>query len=94
LTGNRAQVEKTLANKLARMTADLDERSVLADTQRIEIVALKTQVDTLRDQLALAHNHLYAGGNEHAASTNGTFQPFVAVPAVAIRKGRTRELSS
>ncbi len=43
-------------NKLARITADLDQRSALADSQRIEIVALKTQVDTLKDQLALAYS--------------------------------------
>ena|SRR5437867_4281629 len=56
LTKNGAPVDHILANKLARITADLDERSVLADSQRIEIVALKTQVSTLKDQLALAHN--------------------------------------
>jgi capsule polysaccharide export protein KpsE/RkpR len=92
LAGNRVRVEKTLANKLARTTADLDERSVLADTQRIEIVALKTQVDTLRDQLALAHNHLHATGDEHTASMNGTMQPFVAAATAAMREHRGRKL--
>ncbi len=56
LTKNGTQVDHTVTNKFARITTDFDERSVLADTQRIEIVALKTQVDTLKDQLALAHN--------------------------------------
>ena len=56
LTKNGMQVDHMVANKLARITTDFDERSVLADTQRIEIVALKTQVDTLKDQLALAHD--------------------------------------
>jgi hypothetical protein len=56
LTKNGPQMDHALANKLARITPDLDQRSVLADTQRIEIVALKTQVDTLKDQLALAHD--------------------------------------
>ena len=56
LTKNGAQVDHILANKLATVTADLDQRSVLADSQRIEIVALKTQVDTLKDQLALAYS--------------------------------------
>jgi len=56
LTKNGTQVDHTVTNKFARITTDFDERSVLADTQRIEIVALKTQVDTLKDQLALAHD--------------------------------------
>jgi ParB-like chromosome segregation protein Spo0J len=43
LTKNGRQVDHTLAN-------------LEHDSQRIEIVALKTQVDTLKDQLALAHN--------------------------------------
>jgi hypothetical protein len=51
LTKNGPQVDHTLANKLARITPNLEH-----DSQRIEIVALKTQVDTLKDQLALAHN--------------------------------------
>jgi hypothetical protein len=56
LTKNGTQVDHTVTNKFARITTDFDERSVLAETQRIEIVALKTQVDTLKDQLALAHD--------------------------------------
>jgi len=56
LTKNGAPADHILANKLARITADLDQRSALADSQRIEIVALKTQVDTLKDQLALAYS--------------------------------------
>jgi hypothetical protein len=56
LTKNGPQVDHTLANKLARTAPDLEHRAVLSDSQRIEIVALKTQVDTLKDQLALAHN--------------------------------------
>src|SRR2546426_255146 len=56
LTKNGATADHILANKLARITADLDQRSALADSQRIEIVALKTQVDTLKDQLALAYS--------------------------------------
>jgi len=56
LTKNGAPVDHILANKLARITVDLEQRSVLADSQRIEIVALKTQIGTLKDQLALVHN--------------------------------------
>jgi len=43
-----------LTAKLARVTADRDARSILADSQRIEIVALKTEIETLKDRLALA----------------------------------------
>ena len=38
--------------EVAKLRADLDERSRLADTQRIEIVALKIQVDALKDRVA------------------------------------------
>ena len=37
LTKNGPQMDHALVNKLARITPDLDQRSVLADTQRIEI---------------------------------------------------------
>ena len=56
LTRNGPQVDHTRADRLVKITPNLEQRSVLADSQRIEIVALKTQVDTLKDQLALAHN--------------------------------------
>src|SRR5713101_3869081 len=56
LTGNGPQADHTRADRLVKITPNLEQRSVLADSQRIEIVALKTQVDTLKDQLALAHN--------------------------------------
>src|ERR1700731_238535 len=49
------EAERTLADKqaeLARLTGNLDERGVTSDSQRVEIVALKTQVDTLRHQVA------------------------------------------
>src|SRR6476620_6599445 len=44
------EAERVLADKeadLAKLSADLDERSVTADSQRIELVALNTQVDAL-----------------------------------------------
>ncbi len=46
---------RTLADKqaeLAKRTSDLDDRSVTADSRKIEIVALRTQVDTLKDRVA------------------------------------------
>src|SRR5262249_1430991 len=37
--------------KLAELMGELDERSTLADSQKIEIIALKTQVDALKERL-------------------------------------------
>ena len=49
------EAERTLADKeaeVAKLNADLDDRSRTADSQRIEIVALKIQIDALKDQVA------------------------------------------
>src|SRR5256885_16505726 len=46
-TGSLREAERTLTDKegeLARLTADLDQRGVTGDSQRVEAVALKTQV--------------------------------------------------
>ncbi len=53
---NGGHADHLLANKLARVTADSNARSILADSQRIEIVALKTEIETLKNRLALARN--------------------------------------
>jgi chromosome segregation ATPase len=48
------EAERTLSDKeadLARLSNDLDERSVTADSQRIELVALKTQVEALKNSV-------------------------------------------
>ncbi len=48
------EAERALADKeaeLAKLTADLDERSVINDSQRIELVALRTQVHALKDRV-------------------------------------------
>jgi chromosome segregation ATPase len=53
--GTLREAERTLADKeaeLARFTSDLNEKTVLSDSQRVEIVALKTQVDNLKDQVS------------------------------------------
>ena len=53
-TGSLRQFERALADKeaeLAKLVADLDERSVVADSQRVELVALRTQVDALKDRV-------------------------------------------
>jgi len=48
------EAERTLADKeaeVARLRSDLDERSRTADSQRIEMVALKMQIDALKGQV-------------------------------------------
>ena len=55
--------ERALADKqgeLDKMLGELDERSVLADSQKIEIVALRTQVEALKDRLTDAENEVKA----------------------------------
>jgi chromosome segregation ATPase len=60
-TGVMHDAERTLSDKQAELTKlldALDERSTLADSQKIEIVALKTQVDALKDRLTDAGNEV------------------------------------
>lgn len=52
--GALREAERMLAEKqaeLGKLAADLDERSVAADSQRIEAVALRTQVETLKERV-------------------------------------------
>jgi chromosome segregation ATPase len=54
-TGALRETERTLAEKeseLTKFTAQLGETSATSDSQRIEIVSLKTQVENLKDQVA------------------------------------------
>jgi chromosome segregation ATPase len=46
--------------ELAKMIDELDERSGVAEAQKVEIVALKTQVEALKDRLTEAGNELKA----------------------------------
>src|SRR5512142_1954589 len=51
-TSTMLEAQRALSEKeaeLARLMSELDERSSTADAQKIEIVALKTQVDALKD---------------------------------------------
>ncbi len=52
--GSLREAERTLADKqaeLAKLATDLDERSVDANSQRIEVVALRAQVDVLKERV-------------------------------------------
>jgi chromosome segregation ATPase len=53
--------ERSLSDKqseLAKLVGELDERSTLADSQKIEIIALKTQVEALKERLTDAGNEV------------------------------------
>jgi chromosome segregation ATPase len=56
LEAQRALSEKEAA--LAKLIGELDERSSVADSQKIDIIALKTQVDALKDRLTEAGSEL------------------------------------
>jgi chromosome segregation ATPase len=58
LDAQRALSDKEAA--LAKLMGELDERSSLADAQKVDIVALKTQVDALKERLTEAGNELKA----------------------------------
>ena len=62
-TGVMHDAERSLSDKqseLAKLVGELDERSTLADSQKIEIVALKTQVEALKERLTDAGNEVKA----------------------------------
>jgi len=62
-TGVMLDAQRVLSEKeseLAKLMSELDERSSVADAQKIDIVALKTQVDALKDRLTEAGNELKA----------------------------------
>jgi chromosome segregation ATPase len=62
-TSAMLDAQRALSDKeaeLAKMMGDLDERSSIADSQKIDIVALKTQVDALKDRLDGAGSELKA----------------------------------
>ncbi len=55
------EAQRALSDKqadLAKLMGELDERSTLANSQKIEIVALKTQVDALKERLDGAGHEL------------------------------------
>jgi predicted RNase H-like nuclease (RuvC/YqgF family) len=53
-TADLREAERLLADRQAelhKLSANLDEKSVTSDSQRIEIVALRTQIETLKDRV-------------------------------------------
>ena len=55
------EAQRALSDKeadLAKLIGDLDERSTLADSQKVEIVALRTQVEALKERLDGASKEL------------------------------------
>ena len=55
------EAQRALSDKqaeLSKLTGELDERSTLADSQKIEIVALRTQVEALKERLDGAGHEL------------------------------------
>jgi chromosome segregation ATPase len=62
-TGVMHEAQRALSDKqaeLAKLTGELDERSTLADSQKVEIVALRTQVEALKERLDGAGKELKA----------------------------------
>ena len=62
-TGTMLDAQRALTEKeadLAKMMSELDERSQMTDAQKVEIIALKTQVDALKMRLTEAGTDLKA----------------------------------
>jgi chromosome segregation ATPase len=60
-TSAMLEAQRALSDKeaeLAKYVGDFDERSSVAEAQKVEIVALKTQVEALKDRLTAAGNEL------------------------------------
>src|SRR4051794_34393647 len=53
-TSSLRETERTLSDKVAelsKLASDLDDKSATADSQKVELVALKTQIEALRDRI-------------------------------------------
>ena len=65
------EAERALTDKesqLAKLMGELDQRSILAEAQKIEIIALKTQVEAMKIQLDGRSNKLKGCDAERALS--------------------------
>ena len=91
-TGARHDAERALADKesdLAKFIGELDERSSLADAQKLEIVALKTQVEALKERLTDAGNEVKAVEDRRDAERIGLK---AATKELAEERGRVENL--
>ena len=71
------KTERALSDResqLAKLMGELDQRSILVDAQKIEIIALNTQVEALKERLDGAGHQLRATEEE------------LAVKATAVQK--------
>jgi chromosome segregation ATPase len=69
-TATMHEAERALSDKeaeLAKMIGELDERSTFADAQKVEIVALKAQVEALKDRLTAAGQDVKAAEDRREA---------------------------
>lgn len=62
--------ERTLSDKeaeLTKMIGEFDEKSTFADAQKVEIIALKAQIEALKDRLTAAGNDVKAAEDRREA---------------------------
>jgi chromosome segregation ATPase len=91
-TGVMHEAERTLSDKqaeLGKLIGALDERSTLADSQKVEMVALKTQVEALKERLTGAGNELKAVEDRRDAER---VELKVATQKLAEERGRVENL--
>src|SRR5262249_7132634 len=86
------EAERAVADKqadLARLTGNLDERGVTSDSQRVEIVALKTQLDALKHQVA---DRERAGKDTEARLETERRAAEAATQELALERGQVEKL--
>ena len=77
--------------ELERLMGTLDERSVIADSQKIEIVALKTQVEALKDRVSDAEREMNATEDRVASERQ---QLKIATQELAQERGKVENLGN
>ena len=71
-TSTMHDAQRTLSDKeaeLAKLTGELDEKSTFAEAQKVEIVALRTQVEALKERLTHAGQEVKAAEDRRDAET-------------------------